>query len=110
MRRWVVGLAIVTGALSIPIAPPALPKSTLSLPTRAAVEVASSPLPRRRPLTTASKRLASGRSECVSERKRLWVKGEGWIVRRLTTCSYDFADPAKFTRPQLTSKNRYLRM
>ncbi|GJD97542.1 hypothetical protein OCOJLMKI_4774 [Methylobacterium iners] len=25
-------------------------------------------------------------SNCTRSRKRLWVDGEGWIVRRVTTC------------------------
>ena len=25
-------------------------------------------------------------ANCTKSRKRLWVEGEGWIVRRVTTC------------------------
>jgi hypothetical protein len=31
----------------------------------------------------------TGASGCLSSRKRLFVVGEGWIVRRVTTCSGD---------------------
>lgn len=33
--------------------------------------------------------MANGTDEqagCVRSRKRLWVGGEGWVVRRVTTC------------------------
>lgn len=39
------------------------------------------------PETTSS--IETGKSEgvaCDRSRKRLWVEGEGWIVRRVTTC------------------------
>ena len=39
------------------------------------------------PETTSS--IEIGRTEdvaCDRSRKRLWVEGEGWIVRRVTTC------------------------
>jgi hypothetical protein len=25
-------------------------------------------------------------ANCTKSRKRLWVEGEGWVVRRVTTC------------------------
>ncbi len=39
------------------------------------------------PETTSS--IETGRNDdvaCDRSRKRLWVEGEGWIVRRVTTC------------------------
>ena len=87
MRPWVIRLAILTGALFISIAPPALPKAPLSAPTRAAVDVVIVPVARTRPPTVMRTRHASSHRECIRSRKRLWVESQGWIVRRLTTCS-----------------------
>jgi hypothetical protein len=30
---------------------------------------------------------AAEASNCSKARRRLWVEGEGWIVRRITTCN-----------------------
>ena len=36
--------------------------------------------------TLASKGASDEEPGCLRARKRLWVEGEGWIVRRVTTC------------------------
>ena len=40
------------------------------------------------PLETSSFTKATGEDDasCVTARKKLWIEGEGWIVRRVTTC------------------------
>jgi hypothetical protein len=38
------------------------------------------------PLTTSSVNAAEEQGNCLRSRKRLWVEGEGWVVRRVTTC------------------------
>jgi hypothetical protein len=40
------------------------------------------------PATTGSiaKPLADAQPACDKARRRLWVEGEGWVVRRVTTC------------------------
>jgi hypothetical protein len=39
------------------------------------------------PQTTSSvTAAASSDMNCQRSRKRLWVEGEGWMVRRVTTC------------------------
>jgi hypothetical protein len=46
---------------------------------------ATAPADVRDPQTTSS--LAAAEDEkCQRARKRLWVEGEGWVVRRVTTC------------------------
>ena len=29
---------------------------------------------------------AEAQPDCLRSRKRLWVEGEGWVVRRVATC------------------------
>ncbi len=36
--------------------------------------------------TTSSVEAPSGDPGCQRPRKRLWVEGEGWVVRRVTVC------------------------
>ena len=38
------------------------------------------------PETTSSVDTADVDPNCLRSRKRLWVEGEGWVVRRVTTC------------------------
>jgi hypothetical protein len=40
----------------------------------------------RDPQTTSSINAAEDQENCLRSRKRLWVEGEGWVVRRVTTC------------------------
>jgi hypothetical protein len=59
-------------------------------PVRATQAAAASELSRastKEPETTSSVGTpAEGERECLRSRKRLWVEGEGWVVRRVTTC------------------------
>lgn len=36
--------------------------------------------------TIASVEAEDDQTNCTRSRRRLWVDGEGWIVRRVTTC------------------------
>jgi hypothetical protein len=38
------------------------------------------------PQATSSVETAADADNCLRSRKRLWVEGEGWVVRRVTTC------------------------
>ena len=38
------------------------------------------------PQATSSAETATDADGCLRSRKRLWVEGEGWVVRRVTTC------------------------
>src|SRR5215210_5053111 len=106
MRPWVVCLAVLTGALSLQITPAAMPEARLSAPIRAAVELTIAPAPRTRPPTVMRRRHASSHRECIRSRKRLWVEGQGWIVRRFTTCTYDIAGAAAPPLPHERARSR----
>ncbi|HEY8566621.1 MAG TPA: hypothetical protein VIL65_14055 [Beijerinckiaceae bacterium] len=36
--------------------------------------------------TSALPKVSEDEPACERSRKRLWVEGEGWVVRRVTTC------------------------
>ena len=38
------------------------------------------------PQTTSSVNAVEEQENCLRSRKRLWVEGGGWVVRRVTTC------------------------
>ena len=89
MGRVLFRLAIAVFALAMFIAPAALPRT----PDRpAGGPAAPAPAPTAAPPVSVGiakadrTRVASLGVECPRERKRLWVEGEGWIVRRVTTC------------------------
>ena len=46
---------------------------------------AATPADVKDPQTTSSVSTAED-DKCLRSRKRLWVEGEGWVVRRVTTC------------------------
>ena len=52
----------------------------------------AAPAPADRPIKVADASLASpaagddASANCVKPRKRLWIEGEGWVVRRVTIC------------------------
>jgi hypothetical protein len=53
----------------------------------AAAPVAATQAAVKEPETTGSVEKASTlEPNCAQSRRRLWVEGEGWIVRRVTTC------------------------
>lgn len=75
MFARVAGLAVLAAGLS------------LAVPAAAAPAPASKAAPQVDPV----KRVAETDAEddggfCTRARKRLWVDGEGWVVRRVTTC------------------------
>ena len=87
-------LAVAAGLVSLLTAPAAL--AAWSTRTDAAVvspPATVQPAPERRTRTVRVERLsgvaepsASGQPACERSRKRLFVEGEGWIVRQVTLC------------------------
>jgi hypothetical protein len=68
-------------------AAPAQAASAAVVRTKAAPVVAAQAAVKE-PETTGAIEKASTtlESNCSQSRRRLWVEGEGWIVRRVTTC------------------------
>jgi hypothetical protein len=69
------------------------PAEATSSTARAKVPAASlasaeaSPVNAKGPETTGSVEAAAEEEpNCMKSRRRLWVEGEGWVVRRVTTC------------------------
>jgi hypothetical protein len=74
-----------------------MPLSSFSLPSAAAsstarvAKTASAPPTRAKPVRvkdpeTTSSVTPAADDKCLRSRKRLWVEGEGWVVRRVATC------------------------
>ena len=77
------GSAIVVLPLApVQAAPQERPRPTASL------KAAKSKLAQAEPTTTGSLSRAPGDEQpaCDRARRRLWVEGEGWVVRRVATC------------------------
>ena len=80
-------LLIGSAVLFVPLAPAqAAPKER----TRAAADIkmAGSKPTQAEPTTTSSIAKAPGdeQSACDRPRRRLWIEGEGWVVRRVSAC------------------------
>jgi hypothetical protein len=58
--------------------------STSARATKVASKLTPAPADAEDPQTTSS--VAVDDDRCQRTRKRLWVEGEGWVVRRVTTC------------------------
>ncbi|GJD48538.1 hypothetical protein OPKNFCMD_1260 [Methylobacterium crusticola] len=72
------GLTLAGGAQNPAAAAPAVDKAPAKTSGRA---------PARDVTTTASATAEDADdANCTTSRKRLWLDGEGWIVRRVTTC------------------------
>jgi hypothetical protein len=73
----------------LPFASFSLPLAAASSPARA-TKPAAAMLDRAKtarvkdPETTSS--VTPADDKCLRSRKRLWVEGEGWVVRRVATC------------------------
>ena len=81
------GLALVVSAIAW--AAPAQAASAAAVRTKtAAAPVVATQAAVKEPETTGATEKASNTLEpnCSQSRRRLWVEGEGWIVRRVTTC------------------------
>ena len=79
MTLLVIGFGLTVAApADAASAPMVKPKTTPVASAAAAVK---------EPETTGSTEKAPQlEPNCAQSRKRLWVEGEGWIVRRVTTC------------------------
>ncbi len=81
------GLALVVSAIIW--AAPVQAASAVAVRTKsAAAPVVTTQAAVKEPETTGAVEKASSTLEpnCAQSRRRLWVEGEGWIVRRVTTC------------------------
>ena len=76
------GLPVVAAATS-----PAIAAAQASARTQlAAVELSKAGAAAEDSGSSEAKSAADDDAGCYRARKRLWVEGEGWIVRRVTTC------------------------
>jgi hypothetical protein len=78
-------------ATSIAFAAPEAVSSTGSIATSSAVEPRAAQAPRARIERTESSGgstlvVATSDPTCARARRKLWVDGEGWIVRRVAVC------------------------
>jgi len=81
MKSGMMTLGLVALALAFSLAEPAPGLAQAKVGARATA-------PASEPATTQS--VESGREEqaaCAKIRKKLWVEGEGWIVRRVAVCT-----------------------
>ena len=81
------GLALVVSAIAW--AAPAQAASAAAVRAKSAASVvATTQAAVKDPEATGTVEKASATLEpnCAQSRRRLWVEGEGWIVRRVTTC------------------------
>jgi hypothetical protein len=74
--------------LAVGLTPAAAASAKVKVPKSAPTAYASSTAPAvAEPAETASVgRAATKPSYCQTSRRKLWVEGDGWIVRRVTTC------------------------
>jgi len=83
------GLALLASSFVWAAGAPADAASAAAVRTKsaAATRVAATPAAAKEPETTGSvEKAANLEPNCAQSRRRLWVEGEGWIVRRVTTC------------------------
>lgn len=82
------GLALLLTGIAWVAPVPAEAASAAAMRTKsAAPQVAATPVAAKEPETTGTVEKATGlEPNCAQSRRRLWVEGEGWIVRRVTTC------------------------
>jgi len=85
MRCWAIRMLVLSLALTIPVAPPALPRAAVEPSKKPVAGMASRRPPTHRPATRAKMFVET--RDCSRERKRLWVEGKGWIVRKLAICN-----------------------
>ena len=74
--------------LVLPLAPAEAAPQARPRPAPAATKAAGSKLAQAEPVTTSSISKAPGEEQpfCDRARRRLWIEGEGWVVRRVSTC------------------------
>ena len=85
--RLLVPVMILAGLAMAPAPVQAAPAASPQSQAVQAPKTAVSPAAAKEPETTGSLQpAANGDVACARSRKRLFVEGEGWIVRRVTTC------------------------
>jgi hypothetical protein len=72
----VAGLAVLAAGLFLVV-----PASAAPSPPGAKAAAQAEPVKR-----VAETDAADDDAACTRARRRLWVEGEGWVVRRITTC------------------------
>ena len=92
-RGWIsvvqaTGLTLALSGFAWAAPLPAEAASAAAVRTKnAAAQVVSTPASVKEPETTGSvEKAVTLEPNCAQSRRRLWVEGEGWIVRRVTTC------------------------
>jgi hypothetical protein len=80
-------LVVCTAALSLPAAAAGASPKPLKAAKSVTVKTQYTSANTKDPQTTSSVTAAAPVDmNCQRGRKRLWVEGEGWMVRRVTTC------------------------
>ena len=75
---------VAAAALAAPILAAGLSGASAAPPSDRGVAKVADASATVRPAATAAE--PEEEANCSRSRKRLWVEGEGWIVRRITTC------------------------
>ena len=80
------GTALFMSCASLALTPAAAASSSARVTKSTTATVAAEPsrATAQDPQTTSS--VNADQENCLRSRKRLWVAGEGWVVRRVTTC------------------------
>ena len=86
LRTALCTLLVGSTLLALPLAPAEAAQQERV--RQAAVAEKATKLAEADPATTSSLSKASGEDEpaCSRPRRRLWVEGEGWVVRRVSAC------------------------
>ncbi len=81
-----VGLVFILsgGAWAAPV--PAKTPTAAAVRTKSVVTPVVSPAAQEAEITGSVEKAPIAEPTCSQSRRRLWVEGEGWIVRRVTTC------------------------
>ena len=91
-RGWIsvvqaAGLTLALSGLAWAAPVPAEAASAAAVRTKNAAAEVSTAAAVKEPETTGSvEKAVTLEPNCAQSRRRLWVEGEGWIVRRVTTC------------------------
>jgi hypothetical protein len=79
--------ALLLGSAILLVQPTSLQAAPQERSRAADIKMASSKLAQAEPATTSSiKTVSDEQPACDRPRRRLWVEGEGWVVRRVSAC------------------------
>jgi hypothetical protein len=81
-----VGLALLLSGAAWAAPVPFKATSAEAGRTKSTATPAMTPVPREAEITGSIEKSSTPEANCTQSRRRLWIKGEGWIVRRVTTC------------------------